>query len=436
MIPIPLPPLLASLASLSFPEPAAGAPDTPDTPDKGSPPSLEERVSALEAGAARQAVADEGAYKIYWKDGLRFESPDGEHKLRFGGRIWLDWGWFTGDDAFDTVDGEEFRAARLYLSGVLWKRYDFKAQYDWAQGDADFKDVYMGVLDTSVGNVRVGQFKEPFSLELQTGANDITFMERATLFNLTPDRNTGLMVYDNPSERFTWAAGVFRDSDKFGDDSGDGEYNYTARVTGLPMYEDKGESLVHLGLGLSARNPSDDTIAFASKPEQNLVSAIAGPGAAGGTPITNADDYWLGGLEAAWVRGPFSLQAEYALTDIDLDTGSDPTYDAYYVYASWFLTGEGRPYKTAEGCFGRVEPERPWGKDGGSGAWELGLRYSVIDYDDGPTTDTLEDITVGLNWYTTSVSRVMLNYVHSMYDSGVGSDDEADLLGLRFQINF
>ena len=92
------------------------------------------------------------------------------------------------------------------------------------------------MLDTSVGNVRIGQFKEPFSLELQTSTNDTTFMERATLFNLTPDRNTGLMVYDNPCERVTWAAGVFRDSDKFGDDSGDGEYNYTGRITGLPPY--------------------------------------------------------------------------------------------------------------------------------------------------------------------------------------------------------
>ena len=49
----------------------------------------------------------------------------------------------------------------------------------------------------------------------------------------------------------------------------------------------------------------------------------------------------------------------------------DPTFNGWYVDASWFLTGETRPYK--DGVFQRVKVKNPvtWSKGSGWGAWQI-----------------------------------------------------------------
>ena len=127
--------------------------------------------------------ADDSTLKVFWKDSLRLESVDGKNKLRVGGRIHWDNAFFADDElgGKSLNDGDVFRRTRLYLSGQIQGRYDFKMQYGFAGGDTDFKDVYFGIKDVPVlGNVRVGQFKEPFSLEQMASSNDITAIERAS----------------------------------------------------------------------------------------------------------------------------------------------------------------------------------------------------------------------------------------------------------------
>src|SRR6185295_7409221 len=107
----------------------------------------------------------------------------------------------------------------------------------------------------------------------------------------------------------------------------------------------------------------------------------------------------LMGLEAAVVLGPFSLTGEYSLASIDGDTGSpnDPNFSGYYLQASYFLTGESRGYKKAQGCFG---------------AWELAARISSLDLtDDGIDGGQLDDLSLGVNWYLNPNTRVMLDYI-------------------------
>src|SRR3546814_11618131 len=74
--------------------------------------------------------------------------------------------------------------------------------------------------------------------------------------------------------------------------------------------------------------------------------------------IADADTAFYAGAEAAAVLGPLTVAGEYGRLSIDR-LGSAPSagFDGFYVSATYFLTGESRPFKT-----GRSE-ERRVGKE-------------------------------------------------------------------------
>lgn len=380
---------------------------------------------------------------VAWKKGVRATSEDKSVQVKFGGRYHNDWAWITGDDEVVNAvgpleDGNETRRARLYISGTFLTDFFFKTQYDFEDGIADFKDVYLGAK-TPVGRVQLGQFKEPISLEFLTSSNDITFMERSVRNTFSPDRNTGFLVTDTCSEEnIQWAFGVFRDTDAFGDSQGDGEYNLTGRVTGTPVHDlgEDGLEMVHLGLGASYRSPNDNSVRVRDSREVHLMPRLADTGAIG------SDGVLLVNLEAAWVTGPFSLQGEYTFSDVMTTAAgaSDPSFTGGYVQAAYTVTGESRSYKRATGAFGTITPESNFGFDegAGSGAVELALRYSMLDLTDaGVMGGELTNIALGTNWYLNPNMRVMANVVLGDVDDQPGvPGGSTESFQMRFQVNF
>ena len=291
------------------------------------PPIDQEMPEVREGGLdARVAKLEERANKhpnpmqIYWKDGIRIDSDDGLFKLKIGGRIQLDGAIMDADNGLerrgigDLEDSVEFRRARISIQGDIYDDYFFEVEYDFAGGDADFKDVYMGMRHLPyVGNIMVGHFKEPFGLEELTSSNYITFMERSSGSEaFVPSRNTGLMLYNTAfNKRMTWAAGVFVDTDDFGDGEFNDGFNYTGRLTALPWYEQDGRELLHLGIAYSHKNFEGDRRVgdhfgrFGSPPEAHLAPRFVDTGR------FFLESAHLLGAEAAWVYGPFSLQGEY-----------------------------------------------------------------------------------------------------------------------------
>jgi phosphate-selective porin OprO/OprP len=373
-------------------------------------------------GAALQA--DDNEIKVYWKDTLRLESADGNNKLKFGGRIhWQN--AFFGDDEFGgklLEDGDEFRRSRIYVSGLIRERYDFKMQYDFAGGDADFKDVYFGIKDIPVlGNLRVGQFKEPLSLEELNSSNSNSTIERANVNLLVPSRSAGIMAYDNfVGSRVSVAVGLFRGADdSYGNYRGDG-YATTARLSGLPYLSEDASRLMHLGIGYSYRG--DDTATYKLSSDHSLAPNWK-------HKISNVDNTKVLSLEGALKLGPFSLQSEWVEADVDAAEGGN--LDGYYVQAGYVLTGESRSYDQTLGAFKGVSPSSEFMEDGGIGAWEAVLRWSNLDFSDLTPNQEIDTWTVGLNWYLNKNIRVMLNYSNAELD-----DDNVDVIATRFQLAF
>ena len=138
------------------------------------------------------------------------------------------------------------------------------------------------------------------------------------------------------------------------------------------------------------------------------------------------------GIEAALVRGPFHVQAEYARLSLDGPPGN-PDFGGVYIQAGWFITGETRAYKAAKGVFGRTTPARDV-NEGGYGAFEVAARYDVTDMGDASLGE-MRATTLGMNWYPLDHVRVTANYVAAELDAPAFTET-SDALQLRLQLDW
>ncbi len=377
------------------------------------------------------------------------------HKLI--GRVHADSVWTEQDSdneaAVGTFDGgANFRRARIGVEGMLFENSDYRIEVDFAGGGRPtFTDVYTTIKELpTIGNVRIGHFKEPFSLEELTSSRFMTFMERATLNEFAPQRELGIMAFNTYCEDAgTWAIGWFKtESDDFGDDVGDGENAVTMRLTTTPYYDEGsgGRYLVHVGAAYSFRDSDEGLVEFDTQPEMRLRAAGEGaiPNFVDTGPFV-ADNHQLFGAETAVVWGPLSAQSEYVAAVVNSDPAGDPNFHGVYVYVSYFLTGENRAYNRQAGTFDRVKPLENFfavcTEDDtvccGWGAWELKARWSYIDLDDGAINGgRMSDWTFGVNWYLNSNFHIMLDYVHADFDDDAVGDTNADFLGMRAAIDW
>jgi phosphate-selective porin OprO/OprP len=310
-------------------------------------------------------------------------------------------------------------------------------QFDFAGGQGVLKDAYITITKIpGVGNFQVGHFKEPIGMELLTSSKYITMMERSLTDPLTPERNTGAMLFNNQfNKRMVWALGYFLPSDNFGTYVGD-KYHISGRIAGTPIYDAGKENstykVLHLGVSLTHQYQSNSKYVLKSRPESHLIDPIVV------AEIDKAKAVNQIGGEAALVFGPVSLQSEYIHTNAITAEGSilqndNYQFSAFYATVSWFITGEHKKYNTTESVFDRVKPNKNFGSEKGVGAWEIALRYSDLDLDD---TDIqggkLANITAGLNWYLNPSTRIMFNYVIANL-KGVGN---INIFQMRFQVDF
>ena len=353
-----------------------------------------------------------------------------DKEVTFGGRIMYDMATW-GAEEFDNI-GTEFRRVRIYSSGKMYGTVKYKLQLEFAGGKIAFKDVFIELNKLPIkGNLRVGHFKEPLRLEALTSSKYITFMERGLPIAFAPERNTGAMYHTTFGEKLSIQSGVFRNSDAFGNNkSATNNVNITSRITYLAISD--GDKLLHLGISNSIRKNSDNDYGFSSRAENHMGSELLS------VEFTNqVKDVNIIAGEMAYVNSSLSLQGEVIQTTVNTEIvqGNTPfTHEiiSYYGQVSYFLTGENRPYKSSLAGFGRVKPKNNYGENGW-GALEVAARFSAIDMkEDG----SLEDFTIGLNWYLNPNTRVMLNYVMGELTDGVGEVITENAVMMRIQLDF
>lgn len=379
--------------------------------------------------ATKEAIKDQP--EITMKDKLEVKSGDGDFSMRVGGRIQADASTYS-EDVRRQNDGTEMRRARLFVQGKLWNAWKYKLQYDFVStGSSGIADAYIQYSGLP-WKIKVGHFKQPFSLQNMTSSKYITFTERGLPHLFTPGRAIGVGV-GRSGKNWSLNAGLFGESIDAASGDEDEGFAIGGRATYAPILAK--QQHLHLGTSFSYRfSGSIDSISFSDRPESHVTNVKEVS-----TGSINADTNLRMVAEAAYTEGPFSLQGEYYYVDIDRDSStlSDLTFSGYYVEGSWFLTDDMRNYSGNKGSYGKVKPASIVGK-GGIGAWQLAARFSRVDLNDADITGgDAQNFSLGLNWFATNNIRMSANYVNVLdVSGGSGNGDEPEAFNLRAQVEF
>lgn len=388
--------------------------------------------------------------------GFKVRTTDDEFSFNLGGRIMWDVDHYDG--AFNTaglparkqgdaVTSNNLRRARIELKGTVYTDWEYIFAYNLSNGaddgannagESSINDAGIAYKGWKGHKFFIGRGKEPFGLEELTSSKWISTPERSMFWDSTDvdSQSEWGLRYDGYGGMFTWQVGIFDTG--VASTSGNDSTAKTGRITIAPVAEDG--NVVHFGVAMSQR-------ARAGRSESDLINPSAGISDIGGNnglrvnlaPADSDDD--LLGLEALWISGPFSLQAEYFNRDIDVGTvgAMDQEVDAWYLQGTYTLTGESRGYKKNAGVADKIKPK------GKRGAIELVLKYDSIEADTGSALTAagsskpeVDAITLGANWYVNKNIKFALTYTDTSSDNVVaaGLDDSGDAILLRTQIAF
>lgn len=343
-----------------------------------------------------------------------------------GGRLDVD-AALADDDPAGRRDAATLRRARALL-GWRGDRMRGVLLVDGADGDASVLDAWLRVRLRDAGGmrtaVRFGRLREPSGLDQLTGSDRLLFQERALASALAPGYNAGVVV-SAWDRRRTLSLGLFDGAldDGLLDDGGDRAL--TARGVWRGWRPRPGrDELLHLGVSASLRAPQDDALRYRVRPESRLYRDPL----LRTRSVRGVDRYASAGLEAAWRRGPLSVQGELLQARVPT-AGGDARLSGGYLQAAWVLSGESRPYATSTATFGRLRPAR-------GGAWEVGVRASRLDLDDPAVRGGRgESLGVAVNWTANRHARVMAQWLHSDFRHA-GIRERDGLAQLRLQLTF
>ncbi len=296
---------------------------------------------------------------------------------------------------------------------------------------------------------RIGNQVVPLDMTNNTYQGFLPFMERADNMDgfygpFDEGFHPGISAIDwTESERITWRYGLFRPlKNAFG--IGINEYSLVGRVTALPIFEDDGARLLHVGLGASQGSLVNDEFRIRARPVLRNGPGYAVPVLVDTGTLPGSSEFLIA-PELAAVYGPWTFQAEWTgqwATDAVAANGQPQgTVFAHGGYAQllYFLTGEHQDYEKKEGVFSRVVPHNSlrFGS-GGCGAWQVDVRVSYLDLvNKAIDGGRIVDMTVGLNWFLNPNMKIQGNYLLANRDGQQGSGDGwFNGLGVRAAFDF
>jgi phosphate-selective porin OprO/OprP len=387
--------------------------------------------------------------KVTEKDGaFKLESANGKNSIQLTGRMHFDARSIDGKGGYDSqtnaidrdsaslADNFELRRARIGVKGTFAKHYDYEVLTNLVGSSSNLIDVaYVNAGMYKPLQFKAGIFKQPFNLEeYGTSSNNIDFMERSYINQITPAKKGGFMLHGALENGITYAGSVYQQN-TFGEtDSNSTGKGFAGRGTmNLSQLIGSKETVFHLGVAgfdseygvLPASSSNSDnascTTVDATAPATGYVTTCSAATATNGTifsfrsegrGLSNIYRAQIGGdkvkagpsvpsnsaakvnnraygLELAAAYGPFKVQGEYTDQDFNANVESvgssvKSNVTAGYIEALWMVTGENYADWYKNGAWGGIKPKNEFDVDTlkGLGAWEVGFRYDAFDVSD------------------------------------------------------
>jgi phosphate-selective porin OprO/OprP len=387
--------------------------------------------------------------------GFGWVSADGKNEINLTGRLHfdarmsnIDTGTTTDRDSGSAADRFGVRRARLGVNGIFNKDFNYEMVTNLTGATTNTGATNStAVVDTAWVNYaispevqwRFGRMKQPMALETLQSSNNIDFMERSYLDQLSPGKQNGMMFHGE-KDGIVYAFSGFQNGYDPVTTSNGLAPQFGGRVaTNIAnLFGNAGsDSVLHVGLsGMVGKQEVVPTTSSQKGGQQETKGAFVvfrdenqglspvfrnriygscpynSPGAGGGTtnscssaplgyslPAQDAAqvDKLMGAFEAAYATGPMKVQYEYADAKLTAksyaqnaagtttwNTESSGHAKVQYISFMYNLTGEEWKDTYKSGLFGSVKPKSNFSvKDGtGTGAWQVGLRVSQYDASD------------------------------------------------------
>lgn len=432
-----------------------------------------------------QKRATDGAVS---ESGFGLVSNNGDNTMNLTGRVHFDsrmnstaFNDIPDRDTASLGDNFELRRARIGVNGRVFKDINYEIVANAVGSSTNIIDTaWMNYGFNKDAQVRIGRFKQPFSLEELTSSNNIDFMERSYVNQLIPGKQLGAMIHGEPQKGLTYGASLYQQGfDPVTNESNIGGMAAARLTANFAELNNISGQVIHLGFaatggkyqivpttsGNTQSSASDDTratiMAFRS---ENRGLANSYRSQIGGDRIRTAGynasannaasvTQMMGGLELALANGPYKFQTEYALTNRDAThpgvilsgtTATNASLDAraktMYAEFMYNVTGESWADAYRTGAFSAVRPKSNFVYGTGGGAWQLGVRYSSYDASDtvegsggltvtsGGVTSNLtrqqnsakaNTVTLAANWLLNPNARIMFNVSQTRFGTAV-----------------
>jgi phosphate-selective porin OprO/OprP len=313
--------------------------------------------------------------------------------------------------------GPELRRFRVGIAGVnpWWEDVSYKLELDLTDGTSTLSSAYLHWAWSASSALTVGYQDVVQNLSAETGSLSQLFMEAPLPVDTFSLSKRLAVSYDWDGLRSGLHAMVFgRDPNDSNDSRG-----LAARVYFNPHRS--GDGIFHVGAALVLEQV-DESVRLRNRPESHDTDVrLVDTGS-----FDDIDHQEHFSLEIAGAKRAFTGRMEFFTTQWKRTNGSDNSFYGAYWEGGYFLTGQAFNY--SHGKFVRPKLTQ------GTTAWELGLRLSWVDLNDGSIVGGEErNAGVAVNYYPRPNIRGQFNLIQVNADQAGG---DGYLMQWRLQWNW